>query len=204
MVSLLRITWLRTLYLTDSNIIPLQLLQLVRSPLLGSLTTRLVFQDRGASSDSRMSCRMSVSNVAVICSSTFSISPYIWSIPGVFLSFNAFIALLTSSTLGGSVSMSSNSGDGMMISSVSGSSQFSTRSHLNSALVQSVPSNISVHARLLRSCSLVALSHACLLIGTLSLLVTLLESPCLVLRLLSPLPLLFFRYISSCLPWYSF
>ena len=93
----------------DDNIIPLQL---VRSPFLGSLKIRPVFHDKGAASDSQVSRRMSVSNVAVICSSAFSISAYIWSIAGVFPSFNGFIALLTSSTFGGSVSMFSHSGDG--------------------------------------------------------------------------------------------
>ena len=70
-VSLSKTTRLRTLYVTDSSIIPLQLLQLVRSPFLGSLIIRPVFHDKGASSDSHISRRMSVSNVAVICSSAF-------------------------------------------------------------------------------------------------------------------------------------
>ena len=70
--SLLRTTRLRTLHVTDNNIIPLQLLQLARPPFLGSWTIRPVFHDKGASSDSQMSRRMSVSNVSVICSSAFT------------------------------------------------------------------------------------------------------------------------------------
>jgi len=48
---LLRITLLITFMVTESNIIPLYLLQFDKSPFLGSLTIRPVFQKVGISSD---------------------------------------------------------------------------------------------------------------------------------------------------------
>ena len=196
MVSLLRTTRLRTLYVTD-NIIHLQLLQLIRSPFLGSLTIRPVFHDNSASSDPQMSRWTSVSNVAVICTSACSISTYIWSIPVFF--FHLLMPLLLSWLLRHLV-------DPYICQVILVWWLPPSQDHLCSALAQSVPSNISVYPRLLRSHSLVGLSHACLLYGSLSLLVILLvctESSYLVLKLLPALPLRFSRCISSCPPWSS-
>ena len=153
---------------------------------MGSLIIRPVFHDNGGSSDSQMSRRMSVSNIAGFCSSPFSMSKYIWSIPRVFPSFNAFIALLTFSTISGSVSMSSNSDDGMMIASVSGSSHFSACSKCSFQHL-SLSSSFGI---MFPSRSFTGMYFD--------------WKPVFVSELPSPLALLFFRCISSCPPWYSF
>ena len=90
-----RITLLKTLLVTDSRVIPLQLLHILRSPFFGNLTISPVFQSLGISSFSHIPSKTSIKVLTMISPPAFNISALTLSAPGAFPDFMELTAFLT-------------------------------------------------------------------------------------------------------------
>src|ERR1700729_995950 len=85
----------------ESNVIPLQLLQFVRSPFLGILTIDPLVQSMGSSSFSQISANSGSSTLAAEAGSALKSSAGNSSLPGALLFFKELIAFRISSLFGG-------------------------------------------------------------------------------------------------------
>jgi hypothetical protein len=118
-----------TLLGTDSNVIPLQLSHICRSPFFkffGSLTMRPLVQSFGMISLFQMllkSCCRIFEDVAI---AVFNISAWMESIPGDLPFFKVFIAYLISSIVGVSMLISRSSSAGSGLGDSPGSGQLKT------------------------------------------------------------------------------
>ena len=85
---------------SDSNVIPLQLLQRWRSPFFGSFTIIPLFQSLGITSFVHISLKRSVKALHAKCMSVLSISAQMLSVPGAFPDVICCIACVTSCSVG--------------------------------------------------------------------------------------------------------
>ena len=79
-----RITLLKTVLVTDSRVIPLQLMHIPRSPFFGNLTISPVFQSLGISSSSHIPSKISIKVLTMISPPAFNISALTPPSPGAF------------------------------------------------------------------------------------------------------------------------
>ena len=95
-----RIALLKTVLVTDSRVIPHQLLHMQGSPFFGNFTISPVFQSFGISSTSHIPSKISIKVVTMIYPPGFNISALTPSAPGAFPDFMELTGFLTSSTDG--------------------------------------------------------------------------------------------------------
>ena len=125
--NLFRTTMHRTLLGIDSNVIPLQFEQLLRSPFFGSGIIVPIFHSSGICSFSQISLHNFCSVSIKYSPPCFIISGWIPSDPGALLFLSLMTAILISSLVIGPVSISSMSGICSLISGLSiGSGWFKT------------------------------------------------------------------------------
>ena len=119
---LIRRTLQKILLGTDRRVITRQLLQLWRSPFLGSLTIRPFVQSDGMLSLVQMVVERSVIIFVAVSMSAFSISAWMESMPQALPFFMALMAVLTSASVGGLIliSRTSSAGGALAGSSSSG------------------------------------------------------------------------------------
>ena len=89
----------KTLLVTDSGVIPLQLLHILRSPFFGKFTISPVFQSLGISSTSDIPSKISIEVLTMTYPPAFNISALTPSDPGAFPDFMELTAFLTSSAV---------------------------------------------------------------------------------------------------------
>ena len=104
-----RITLLKPLLVTDSRVIPLRLLHILRSPFFGNLIISPVFQSVIICSFSHIPSKSSIKVLTIISPPAFNISALTLSAPGAFLDFMELTAFLTSTADGGSIMISRSS-----------------------------------------------------------------------------------------------